>query len=637
MGRIIGIDLGTTNSVMSVMQGGEPVVIPNAEGNRLTPSVVSVTKDGERLVGQLAKRQAVTNSENTVFSVKRFIGRKWEDPLLQRDVNLMPYKIKRGKHDDALVVMGGKEYSAQEISAMVLQKMKIDAEAFLGEKITEAVITCPAYFDDSQRQATRDAGKIAGLDVKRVVNEPTASALAFGLDKKGKDMKVAVYDYGGGTFDISILEMGDGVFEVKSTNGDTHLGGDDFDQIIIDWIIAEFKKSDGIDLSQDKMALQRLREAAEKAKIELSTTMKSDINLPFVTADATGPKHLNLGLTRAKLEDLTKPLIERSVEPCHKALKDSGLKASDVDEVILVGGMSRMPAIIEKVKEIFGKEPNRSVNPDECVGIGAAIQGGVLQGDVKDILLLDVTPLSMGLETMGGVFTKLIDRNTTIPTSKSQVFSTASDNQTQVEVHVLQGEREFARDNRTLGRFILDGIPPAPRGIPQVEVTFDIDASGLLNVSAKDKATGREQKITITASTNLSDDEVNRMTKDAEKYAEEDKKRKDLIELKNQTDSLIYQSERTLRDAGDKVPAEEKHAVEDAITNAKKALEGEDEAKIKQSQDELSQAIQKVSVHLYQSTGPTQGGASSAGAGPKKEDVVEGEYEDVKDDQNKKP
>jgi molecular chaperone DnaK len=639
MGKIIGIDLGTTNSCMAVMQGGEPVVIPNAEGNRLTPSVVAMSKDGERLVGQLAKRQAVTNSDNTVFSVKRFIGRKFDDPMAQRDVKLMPYKIIKGGKNDIRIVMGDKEYTPQEVSAMVLQKMKTDAEAFLGETITEAVITVPAYFDDSQRQATKDAGKIAGLDVKRIVNEPTASALAYGMDKK-KEQKIAVYDYGGGTYDISVLELGDGVFEVKSTNGDTHLGGDDFDQRVMDWLVEEFKKDQGVDLSQDKMALQRLREAAEKAKIELSSKTTTEINLPFITADAAGPKHMNITLTRAKLEDMTRDLVEKSVPPLEKALKDAGLKKEDIDEVIMVGGMTRMPLVIETVKNFFGKEPNRSVNPDEVVGVGAAIQAGVLQGDVKDVLLLDVTPLSLGIETLGGVMTKLIDRNTTIPTAKSQVFSTAADNQPQVEIHVMQGEREFAQDNKTLGRFILDGIPPAPRGIPQVEVTFDIDANGILNVSAKDKATSREQKITITASTNLSDEEVEKMTKDAEKYAAEDKKRKDLVDEKNKADSFVYQAERLLRENTDKIPDTDKKDIESKKDTVKKVLEGEDMQIIKKATDELVNAMQKVSASMYQQSSQqsTAGGDSASSdstKSEKKDEPIEGEYQEV-DKNNKK-
>lgn len=642
MSKIIGIDLGTTNSAMAVMEGGEAKIIPNAEGGRTTPSIVAVSKNGERLVGQAAKRQAVINYENTIFSAKRLIGRSFDDAEVQRDIKLFPFKMEKA-NGGVKVKMGpsgdsgqAKDYSPQEISAMVLQKLKADAEAYVGEKVTEAVITVPAYFNDSQRTATKDAGKIAGLEVKRIINEPTAAALAYGLDKK-KDEKIAVYDLGGGTFDISILELGDGVFEVKSTNGDTHLGGDDFDQHLIEWLVEEFKKDQGIDLSKDTAALQRLKEAAEKAKIELSSTMETEINIPFVTADQSGPKHLNLKLTRAKMESIIGDLIEKTIEPCKKALKDAGLAAKDINEIILVGGMTRMPKVQETVKEFFGKEPLKGVNPDEVVAIGAAIQGGVLGGEVKDVLLLDVTPLSLGIETLGGVSTKLIERNTTIPTSKSEVFSTAADNQTSVEIHVLQGEREFAGDNKTLGRFILDGIPPAPRGIPQVEVNFDIDANGILNVSAKDKATGKEQKITITGSSGLSDEEVEKMQKEAEAHAEEDKKKKELVEAKNMADSLIYTSEKTLKDAGDKVSADDKKDVEGKIEELKKAKEGDDAEAIKKAYDALGEAVQKVGAAMYgQPEAETNNEKQKTN---NEEGPVEGEVVDNKDedkDSNKK-
>ncbi|MBU0727968.1 molecular chaperone DnaK [Patescibacteria group bacterium] len=599
MGKIIGIDLGTTNSCMAVMEGGEPVVMPNAEGNRTTPSVVA-EKDGERLAGVIAKRQAVTNPHNTIFSAKRFIGHKINE--VKEEADMMPFETKAGRNEEAEIKMGGKWYRPAEIAARVLQKMKADAEAYLGEPVLEAVITVPAYFNDSQRQATKDAGKIAGLEVKRIINEPTAAALAYGLDKNKKtDLKIAVFDLGGGTFDISILELGDGVFEVISTNGDTHLGGDDFDQKIINWLVEEFKKSDGIDLSKDQMALQRLKESAEKAKIELSSAQETDINLPFITADSSGPKHLNLKLSRSKLEELVHDLVERTKNPCEKALKDAKLSANDIQEVIMVGGMTRMPSVIKIAKDIFGKEPHKGVNPDEVVALGAAIQGGVLMGDVKDLLLLDVTPLSLSIETLGGVATRLIERNTTIPTTKSQVFSTAADNQPSVDVHIVQGEREMAADNKSLGRFILDGIPPAPRGVPQIEVTFDIDANGILNVTATDKGTGKEQKITIQGASGLSEEEIEKMQKDAEIHAEEDKKKKGAVEIRNKADGIVFQLEKMMRDNDTKVPEDLKKPVNEKINALKDLLKDEkaDTEAIKKATEELEQEAQKIGTEIY--------------------------------------
>ncbi|MFN8457702.1 MAG: molecular chaperone DnaK [Anaerolineae bacterium] len=634
MAKILGIDLGTTNSAMAVMEGGEPVIIPNAEGNRTTPSVVAVNpKSGERMVGQVAKRQAVTNPKNTIFSVKRFMGRKYKDPEVQRALQYVPYEVREAPNGDVRVVMGGKDYSPPEISAMILQKLKDDAEAYLGEKITQAVITVPAYFNDSQRQATKDAGKIAGLDVLRIINEPTASSLAYGLEKKG-DEHIAVYDLGGGTFDISILDVGDGVFEVKSTNGDTFLGGDDFDQRVINYVAEEFRRNEGIDLRQDTQALQRLKEAAEKAKIELSTTQQTEINLPFITADASGPKHLTMNLTRSKLEQLTEELVARSLEPVRSALKDAKTDVGKIDEVVLVGGQTRMPVVQEAVRKLFGKEPHKGVNPDEVVAVGAAIQAGVLGGEVKDVLLLDVTPLTLSIETLGHVATPLIERNTTIPTKKSQVFSTATDNQTQVEIHVVQGERSMAYDNKSLGRFILDGIPPAPRGMPQIEVVFDIDANGILHVTAKDKATGKEQSMQIMPSSGLSDAEIDKMVKDAEMHKAEDDQRKAHIEIRNQAETLTYAAEKTLREQGDKISSDLKGEVESKIEAVKKALEQDDGDAIKGAADDLGQTLQKIGAEMYGAAGaPPPGGPTADDTGPAGQhddgDVVEGEYKEA--------
>jgi molecular chaperone DnaK len=643
MSKVIGIDLGTTNSCVAVMEGKSPKVIPNAEGSNITPSIVAFTDSGERLVGQAAKRQAVTNPTNTIFAVKRLIGRRFDDPMTQKDVGLVPYQIVKADNGDAWVEAQGKRYSPSQISAFILQKMKETAEAYLGEKVTQAVITVPAYFNDAQRQATKDAGKIAGLEVLRIINEPTAAALAYGLEKK-KTGTIAVYDLGGGTFDISVLEIGDGVFEVKSTNGDTFLGGEDFDKEIIDYLAAEFKKEQGIDLRNDRLALQRLKEAAEKAKIELSSAVQTEVNLPFITADASGPKHLNIKLTRAKLESLVDTLVQRTIEPCKAALKDAGLKASEIDEVVLVGGMTRMPKVIETVKQFFGREPHRGVNPDEVVAIGAAIQAGVLKGDVKDVLLLDVTPLSLGIETLGGVFTRLIDRNTTIPTRKSQVFSTAEDSQNAVTIRVFQGEREMAADNKMLGQFDLVGIPPAPRGVPQIEVTFDIDANGIVNVSAKDKGTGKEQQIRIQASGGLSDADIQKMVKDAEQHAADDKKRRELVEAKNHADSLVHTTEKNLKEHGDKVDAATKSQIESELAALKTAMEGDDAQVIQQKTQALVQSSMKLGEAMYKAQqggpeagpgagpqGPGAGAAGGGGAAGEDGKVVDADFEEVDD------
>jgi len=640
MGRAVGIDLGTTFSEVAVMQGGEPVVIPAAEGGNIVPSYVAISKNGERLVGQLARRQAIVNPENTVYSIKRFMGRKWGEPPgrelpVEEDARRKTYRVTRGPNNEVRVLMGGKEYSPPEISAMILQKLKTDAEAYLGEKVTDAVITVPAYFNDAQRQATKDAGAIAGLNVLRIINEPTAAALSYGLDKKTEET-IAVYDLGGGTFDISVLEIGGGTFQVKSTAGDTHLGGDDFDQRIIDWLCDEFKRDQGIDLRQDRMALQRLKEAAEKAKIELSSVQKSDINLPFITADASGPKHMNITLTRAKLEQLVMDLVEKTLEPCKQAVTDAGITTAQIDEVVLVGGQTRMPLVLEKVKQFFGKEPNKGVNPDEVVAVGAAIQAGVLRGEVKDVLLLDVTPLTLGIETMGAVMTPLITRNTTIPTSKSQIFSTATDSQPSVEIHVLQGERPMAADNRTLGRFMLDGILPAPRGLPQIEVTFDIDANGILSVKAHDKGTGKEQKITITASSGLNKEEVEKMRREAEMHGAEDAKRKEEAEAKNTADNMAYQAEKTLRDYKDKIPDALNKEIEGKITAVREALKGSDVAAMQRTTQDLNQTMQKVGQTVYQQGQqpppgqPPPGGQEPPPGGKKDDDgTVEGEFREV--------
>ena len=649
MSKVLGIDLGTTNSCMAVMEGGEPVVVPNAEGGRTTPSIVAFTKSGERLVGQAAKRQAVTNPKNTVFSIKRFMGRKYEE--VKHEIGMVPYEVVKAKNGDAAVKIDDKTYSPPEISSMILQKMKTDAESYLGEKITQAIVTVPAYFNDSQRQATKDAGKIAGLEVLRIINEPTAASLAYGLDKK-KEEKIAVYDLGGGTFDVSVLEIGDGVFEVKATNGDTHLGGDDFDEAVIQWLVDEFKKEQGVDLAQDKMALQRLKEAAEKAKCELSSSQTTEVNLPFITADASGPKHLNITLSRSKLEQLVDDLVARTLQPVANCLKDAGLASAGVDEVILVGGQTRMPKVQETVKKSFGRDPHKGVNPDEVVAVGAGIQGGVLKGEVKDVLLLDVTPLTLGIETLGGVFTPLIERNTTIPSRKSEIFSTAADNQSTVEIHVLQGERKMSRDNKTIGRFHLDGIPPAPRGVPQVEVTFDIDANGILHVSAKDLGTGKEQKITITASSGLSDDEIQQMVKDAESHAEEDKQAREAVETKNRADATAYETEKFLKENGDKIADDKKGKVEEAIKALRSAIEQSDVDQMKSRMEEVTAAMQDISADLYaqaKSAGGAAGEETGSGAGTDGppsgdgaqegpaggDDVIDADYEMVDEDKDK--